>query len=343
MSKDNMLERARRYGFTLIELLVVIAVISTLIAMLLPAVQKVRESANQTACKNNQKQLILACLAYESAKGRLPVLYSSRDGWVLQILPYVEQTNLLATYTPYSVSPAVSWSSAVNSTAVANRLPVMECPSSPAPKTTPVGTTAVPLEYARADYVTISGANATAYQQAFGVAPTDSTGAFGGQAAGTATVQGERMSYITDGTSNTAIISECSGRPWPFVASGKQLTSTSDPDYVTTAMGGLFPVTPTLDRLAAITWAGTSHGAWAHNNTYNINTFNTAGTIGSVGTCAVNCSNFRGIYSFHKAGAFAAFADGSVRMLSTNVTAKVLMSIITRKGGETIEDGSAIN
>jgi prepilin-type N-terminal cleavage/methylation domain-containing protein/prepilin-type processing-associated H-X9-DG protein len=331
----------RRAAFTLIELLVVIAIIAILIGLLLPAVQKVREVASRAKCSNNLKQLVLACHNYENALGRLPVPYSTGDSWFVQVLPHIEQTNLLNGYTRYSPSaPTVTWQSPVNAAAVAVRLPVGECPSSPAPQTTPVWTdsaSTIPGEYGRTDYYAVSGVNATAYQAAWGVTPGDGSGIFGGQVNGaTGLTPGESFTAATDGTSNTIAIAEGSGRPWIFIAGGKQVNSMSDPNYTPASAGGTMPNAAVADRQGWLVWATVTHGAWAHNNTYNVNTFNAAGTT-LVGPCAVNCSNARGVYSFHPSGANVGMADGSVRFLTTSTTPKNLTALVTRRNGETLD------
>jgi len=107
--------RPARRAFTLVELLVVLAIIALLIALLLPAAQKVRETAAHTQCSNNLHQIGLALHSHHSVYDRFPsggvnaywavptylasgpaLPPAQASGWAFQLLPFIEQDNLYA-------------------------------------------------------------------------------------------------------------------------------------------------------------------------------------------------------------------------------------------------------
>ncbi len=138
----------RRSGFTLVELLVVITIIGMLMALLLPAVQAAREAARRAECQNNQKQLTLAVLNFESQHEKFPasaghICTSTLDqtdqtdqdpdtniaqkvinaAWVVQILPQLDRMDLYLRWSDqdqFTSRPDVT-------------LPVLLCRSDPPP------------------------------------------------------------------------------------------------------------------------------------------------------------------------------------------------------------------
>jgi len=179
-----------REAFTLIELLVVIAIIAILIALLVPAVQKVREAAARTQCVNNMKQIGLACHGYNDTYKALPTPFSVVNGnnpniptnaygsLFFFILPFIEQTTL------FNAANGNSWNDQ-------NRIvPIYSCPSDP---TLQSGGT-------WNNYGVIN------YAGNLGVFLPVSTPGYGYPA--TMKAAGTLVTAMTDGTSNTVMFAE---------------------------------------------------------------------------------------------------------------------------------------
>jgi prepilin-type N-terminal cleavage/methylation domain-containing protein len=297
----------KRKGFSLIELLVVIAIIAILIGLLVPAVQKVREAAARTQCKNNLKQLALGCHTYDNANRGLPPIGSTATdlGWVTEILPYIDQVPL---YNQYKFG--VPFYDPLNQPVITQRLAVLECPTSPVADRIFIATNAFPtgtVTYSAAstDYFAFMGASLACYSQFYPGTPsnTDLSGAFllGGR---------RRIANITDGSSNTLLLGEMSGRPTIYKTGGQINLATPAPTY--------------------------GFGAWTHNDAHNASCYTFDGLTAG-GPCVVNCSNFRAVFSFHTNGAFAAFADGAVRVIPTNISGATFYALVTQGAGEQIQ------
>jgi prepilin-type N-terminal cleavage/methylation domain-containing protein len=215
-----------RRGFTLIELLVVIAIIAILIGLLLPAVQRARESANRAKCLSNMKQITLACRLHENAYGYLPPtrLSGESQSWAWFILPYLEQDNLYNLWPVGSLPIGLLTDPSFLNTPV----PVYFCPSrrGPGQNAGKAFTQSAACQFpnsvggAVADYAASigttgnDGADALGLTElppgAIGTGPRDvvredpanpATGTMRG-------LRGVRLAEITDGLSNTVLIGE---------------------------------------------------------------------------------------------------------------------------------------
>jgi prepilin-type N-terminal cleavage/methylation domain-containing protein len=199
----------QRSAFTLIELLVVIAIIGILIALLLPAVQKVREAAARMSCSNNLKQLGLAMHSHHDAMGKFPYLRSgggqNRHTWALLLLPYIEQDNVWKVFTipitGVNMTDGINNFTSTDPQIVAARqtqIKTFFCPSRRSPVSLSAIDPGVPtVTGLPSDYAACTGDTNSA--------PT--TGVFK-LVSSNHMLAGNRIADITDGTSNTIMIGE---------------------------------------------------------------------------------------------------------------------------------------
>jgi prepilin-type N-terminal cleavage/methylation domain-containing protein/prepilin-type processing-associated H-X9-DG protein len=307
-----------RYGFTLIELLVVIAIIAILIALLVPAVQKVRDAAARTQCINNLKQIGIAVQSYHDTYKMFP--QSSQDeagwdwatqsggaswSWLARCLPYLDQVPLYEQMGIGNNPPNTFGESAAYLTTT---LQVFTCPAdnslSLSPSLTRANLEGQPI--ATSNYKGVSGdcwAYGAYVNQAGECAGLD--GLTGGDGVfirdNTRTLTMER---ITDGTSNT------------FLA-GEDI--------------------PEIDAHCAWMYANGTLGTCA----IPPNTFTVLPTIDPFTGAAFDIYNdWPYIYSFrsrHPGGLHFAFCDGSVHFVNDSISLTTYRALATIAGGEVVE------
>ena len=332
--------RQRRHGFTLIELLVVIAIIAVLIALLLPAVQQAREAARRSQCKNNLKQLGLACHNYHDSFGQFPQNYDGRPynektnnnwqtgygdfGWIVMALPYMDQAPL---YNRFNFSDnsggcnSCGWTSPSNLPLASTVIPSLMCPSNPQPNTVNV------------DVAGCSGGGAS------NVGRTDYTGNLGfiaGDWRSCLVQDGGNIPLTKNTTETVGLVLDAWGE------GGTEGT------YLL-GMNGVFSFMGTA-RISDITDGSSNTILVMEDHHWSKGRTQPQSYAGDVGwaspmqvSTAANLVNqtygyndphkCHGISSTHVGGAQIMMSDGSVRFLSENIGLTILQAIANRNGG----------
>jgi prepilin-type N-terminal cleavage/methylation domain-containing protein len=304
MSKNLGLRVRQFRAFTLVELLVVIAIIGILVALLLPAVQAARESARRTQCTNNLKQHGIAIHSFHDTLRYMPPAgynpWGPEGSWPVQLLNYIEQSNLAKLNTANNVDPL----------RYAGGPLVFFCPSRRDPKQVQAQGNRYLMDYAAATPASSPNSwDQFWYGDVWGMGWVGSTyhGAIvrgGRNAAGTWIGGKTTMGSMSDGTSNTLMVSEKQLNPANYFTGDWHddagWADGWDPDVM--RYTGFIPRPDRQYGNPASGWEGYHFG------------------------------------SAHVAGIISLLGDASVRMINYNINATVFNNLGTRDGGETPVD-----
>jgi len=340
--------KSQRRGFTLIELLVVIAIIAVLIALLLPAVQSAREAARRAQCVNNLKQIGLSMHNYESSNSSLPPGRKSCcwGTWLLFTLPGVEQQALFNAwnftgdykwYQSATMDTPMRYAGVCNITVSSTRVPAYMCPSDGnGTSLVAIGPTlnGVVMRVTSQNYVvnfgnTVSTQPVTYNNITFGGAPFTELDAPTLTAAGSPTSVGMNgqvvvpFSAITDGLSNTLMVSEC------VVGTGSNATAPYD-------LRGFSWWGSASNFTAAIT-PNSSQPDVLESASYCVYPYQmNPPCVGATATVVL----FNGVRSRHPGGVNSLFCDGSVKFIKNSISPVTWRGVSTTRGGEVISSDS---
>jgi hypothetical protein len=345
----------RLHGFTLVELLVVIAIIGLLIALLLPAVQAVREAARRMSCSNNLKQQAIGIHNFVDAnRGRFPAATARGDAYSfghgsslwLRLLPFVEYADLYSRVNAdgnlWLKTGGFNQTDAHVRALSGVRVPVYSCASSQVDSTllndTRTGGTPTTYSAQRGSYVPICGAiDGTPRDNTNADGPVAGSGVFGPvNLDGSNRNTGRRTKDITDGLSKTLMVGEQSDfsvnkQDQIRTHSGRAIWMGKNFNAVVTGSNGSYTVdvASTGTKVSGDTRCfGMTTVGFAINMKGLINA--SSGSPGTNGVAA-NCNT--PIQSSHPGGAMVSFADGAVVFLNENLALQTLFDLANGNDG----------